>query len=91
MSGHASKRLNVFVRVEMAPLIGLAFLINLTLVDFILFSWCRWTLDKIVPLKRVLSHLIDDPRIGPDLTVYFSDLSQGVSTVLSDLSDLLRC
>lgn len=47
-----------------------------------------WVLDKVRPVKRILRHLIDDERIGDELSVYFEDLEDNVVIVVTELEKI---
>ncbi|GMI05995.1 hypothetical protein TrLO_g5652 [Triparma laevis f. longispina] len=49
----------------------------------------EWVERKVKPLKRIVQHLIDDKRIGNEISHYFEDIEDDVASVQADLSNLL--
>ena len=49
----------------------------------------EWVERKVKPLKRIVRHLIDDKRIGFEISHYFEDIEDDVASVLADLVTLL--
>mmetsp|Transcript_7015 Transcript_7015/g.14211 ORF Transcript_7015/g.14211 Transcript_7015/m.14211 type:complete len:729 (+) Transcript_7015:102-2288(+) len=48
----------------------------------------EWVERKVKPLKRIVRHLIDDKRIGSEISQYFEDIEDDVATCQDDLRHL---
>jgi len=49
----------------------------------------EWVERKVKPLKRIVRHLIDDQRIGSEISQYFEDIEDDVATCQGDLKHLV--
>jgi len=50
----------------------------------------EWVQRKVKPLKRIVRHMIDDKRIGNEISHYFEDVEDGISGCLEDLTSVVE-